>query len=51
MSHICDREVTCNICKNTGTIRDKDFSHKPEGEPYAYMDYVLCQNCGHKQLM
>jgi len=51
MPHIYDKEITCNICETIGSINDKTFIHTPEGEPYAYLDYVICQYCGHKQLI
>ena len=51
MTCIEDRIIECNMCKDKGSITTKEFIHIIEGEPIPFMDYVVCQNCGYKQLM
>jgi len=46
-----DRIIKCNMCNTEGTINDKYFIPISEGKPIPYIDYVICQNCGYKQLL
>lgn len=45
------KEIECKLCGTKGSIEDRTFVHVCEGEPIPFMDYVICQICGKKQLL